>query len=863
MDKSRDDVRQSGGGASRLSSRHIINKQSGHNKLFSGVNLLYSPPPTIFCENKQNPHLFLDSLACRFAFVYAALMVLIRVSQIMLSDGGEDLKIPLEKPKKQRLVKKLSAVNRASSSNEEDFEMGCDMSDREIEFPSQSHPSMCTTGKRFKLPKKQFFDDCNGVDHASVPRKLRSAMKKRSRESLSPPLPDSKKLNHTISLRVESPLKKDGIKKSKLSMKQGSSDWSTNHAAGPITKDEEEVVETLYALAGMFPDNDSHDKRKLETTPLEAKLPALPDCKDSPTPAIEDSAITKEDESSIFPLRTTESTNTPSSNVDNSVKETAGVDSLNEPGVQEQHDSNDSKTLNVKSESCVSQVNLHGMISSLSKTEHNDDKPSCNPVKFHLLPELNLDSGMKQSSQKDTSLLDRKPELVLGFLKHGHLVRYCIHYTDTCILFASFFKGPGLWPGLSPMVLHDAGSLSPLQSSAAKTPAWLDTAKCAYKPSSFENGISFGKVSKGTGDRRSLKRCAAHVYISRLIRDLKMPESKEKLPLQPDPLRTAHVRQKQGIVMAINDFDSVKHGLNGVISCNNIGSSTSGRSLSEVRNGFLQHNRFHEDHQQNAASSRVNTLQKQGFDFLSLSAGGGGAAEATKSFNRTGNHGIAPSLQFQVPYLHSLAQHQRFMTHSMPQTRYPTSAYPDQLSTSTSASPQQVQLQLPPYLSSPFLGPPHTSPTFSTKQQQQHQHQHQHQQHQQQHQQQQQQQHQHHHQQLWAAHLAAQYRPAGTSTAMNQFPSWVNGRHDPTLLHCPQSTPSPSALEVFGPKYSPISQQQQLQQQQQQQQPQLVSIPPTRVKRQDHHLPLVYEETEGGFWTGGAFPLQLLCNERL
>ncbi|KAK3231791.1 hypothetical protein Dsin_003672 [Dipteronia sinensis] len=804
MDKSRDDVGRSGGGVSRLSSRQIFNKQSGHNKLFS------------------------------------------------VSDGGEDLKIPLEKPKKQRLVKKLSAVNRASSSNEEDFEMGCDMSDREIEFPSQSLSSMCTTGKRFKLPKKQFFDDCNGVDHASVPRKLRSAMKKRSRESLSPPLPDSKKLNHTISLRVESPLKKDGLKKSKLSMKQGSSDWSTNHAAGPITKDEEEVVETLYALAGMFPDNDSHDKHKSETTPLEAKLPALPDCKESPTPAIEDSAITKEDESSICPLRTTESTNTPSSNVDNSVKETAGVDSLNEPGVQEQHDSNDSKTLNVKSESCVPQENLHGMISSLSKIEHNDDKLSCNPVKFHLLPELNLDSGMKQSSQKDTSLLDRKPELVLGATTFGG------QSVQQDMIMEPRNKGPGLWPGLSPMVLHDARSLSPsLQSSAAKAPAWLDMAKCAYKPSSFENGISFGKVSKGTSDRRSLKRCAAHVYISRLIRDLKMPESKEKLPLQPDPLRTAHVGQKQGIVMAINDFDSVKKGLNGVISCNNMGSSTSGRSLSEVRNGFLQHNRLHEDHQQNAASPQVNNLQKQGFDFLSLSAGGAVAAEATKSCNRTGNHGIAPSLQFQVPYLHSLAQHQRFMTHSMPQTCYPSSAYPDQLSTSTSASSQQVQLQLPPYLSSPFLGPPHTSPTFSTKQ-----HQHQHQHHQQQQQQQQQQQHQHHHQQLWAAHLAAQYRPAGTSTAMNQFPSWVNGRHDPTPLHCPQSTPSLSAIEAFGPKYSPISQQQQ-QQQLQQQQPQLVSIPPTRVKRQDHHLPLVYEETEGGFWTGGAFPLQLLCNERL
>lgn len=32
--------------------------------------------------------------------------------------------------------------------------------------------------------------------------------------------------------------------------------------SGPITKDEEEVAETLYALAGMFPDNDSNQNSK-------------------------------------------------------------------------------------------------------------------------------------------------------------------------------------------------------------------------------------------------------------------------------------------------------------------------------------------------------------------------------------------------------------------------------------------------------------------------------------------------------------------------------------------------------------------------------------------------------------------------
>lgn len=34
--------------------------------------------------------------------------------------------------------------------------------------------------------------------------------------------------------------------------------------SGSITKDEEEVVETLYALAGMFPNNGSSDTSKLD-----------------------------------------------------------------------------------------------------------------------------------------------------------------------------------------------------------------------------------------------------------------------------------------------------------------------------------------------------------------------------------------------------------------------------------------------------------------------------------------------------------------------------------------------------------------------------------------------------------------------
>lgn len=728
----------------------------------------------------------------------------------------------LEKPKKERLVKKLSVVvNKAVISSFEDSEMGYhsnNLSDRENETPSQSQSSMSNaTAKRFKLPKK-LFDDCNGVDHSSIPRKLRSAVKKRNPESMSPPLPDSKKLNHTVG-EMES-LKKDGLKKSKLNIvKQGSSDWSQKEVIGPITKDEEEVVETLYAMAGMFPENDSVNNSKLESAPSEAKPPALREHRESCTPAVKDSAVTKEELGSTFPLRTSEAA--PSSNVESSQKETAKTSA-------EVEEKPDSKSFHVKTDSCVPLVNVHSTMPLLAKREHNSDEPSCNPVTFQVLPEPCRDSGLEQSTQ-ETSLTG-KPELAVG----STTLR---SEQDTAT--ESWRNGLALWPGLSPMVLLGAGSSGPsLQST--KIPAWLDAAVGASKPYSLENGPSTRKVFKGATTNRSLKRCAGHVYISRLIRDLQMPENKEKSHLQCNQLKPPDEGQRQETHMVIYDFDKTRKGLNGVISVNSIGSTTAERNSSEARSGILQHKRLHHDQLQTATESGLQTLQKQSFNFLSLSAGGLGA-EDTNSFSRTRNNALEPSSEFQVSHLHSLPQHQNFMPIAMPQTHY-TSSYPDKISTSGTGSTQQVKLQLPSYLSSPFLGPAHTSSTILTKQHQQQQ------------------------QQLWPAQLAGQCRPTGHSTAMSQFSNWPNGRQDPTLIPCPQSliSPAPTSLEVLRPKYSTNSQHQHQHWLQHQQLMTITSsLPSSRVKRQDHHLPLVYDELEGGFRTGSSLSLQLLCNERL
>ena len=188
-----------------------------------------------------------------------------------------------------------------------------------------------------------------------------------------------------------------------------------------------------------------------------------------------------------------------------------------------------------------------------------------------------------------------------------------------------------------------------------------------------------------------------------------MQENQETLPLLPNQLRPQE-GSSLGVLMEINNFHGVHNRLNGTVSPSNVGNSTSERNITEAKTGSLQHQRLHQDQPQAALASGAYTSQKQvnlycncqwflpfryfdyslgywqGFDFLSLSAGGGGV-EAKISVNRAGN-GLDSSSQLQVPYLHTLAQKQTLMPFSMPQCRYTSSSYSDQLSVAPSAAHQ-------------------------------------------------------------------------------------------------------------------------------------------------------------------------------
>ncbi|CAL5415988.1 unnamed protein product [Camellia sinensis] len=701
-----------------------------------------------------------------------------------------------ENLKKERL-RKLSVVGRVSSSNE-NGEMGSVGSDREDELRPTTSIS-----KRFKLPTK-FFDEYNTVDHASVPRKLRSvlrkysitftAMKKRNHNSISPPLPDKKKPNNGIN-GVKLPIK-NSIKKSKQKQQRDSEGSPSQIIVRPITKDEEEVVETLYALAEMFPfpNNNKSDSdcelTKAKSSPMREGENSRPRLEGSEAPEKEEDSNSK----SLGPSTTVEAGN--SSLLEESAQETVQAKCLNEPS---EPGFPNSAQLRTELDNTISQRNIQSM-SMLSKSEPIDGNPSCSSVGCNVQSELGLGTSSKQPKHKEAATYAGKPENAAGPVRSFSSAASvgCQHELQHT-LNGSKNSGVALWPGLSSAGSHGASTQGPsLRSSPAKTPVWLGMAPSVTPPGSLRNGVLTEKDSRApVGRNKPWKRCSAHVYVSRLIKVLQITEKKDVLPVLATQLTSNEGSKRVGYSAEKNPI--------------------------EVRNAILLHKGLIQEHQQQASStSTLYTTQKKSFDFLSLSARGGGM-EATNSANKVGNE-LEPLTQFQIPYLPSLAQNHTVLPYSLPQIRYSSTPFTNNLSV---ASAKQVQIQPLQYMSH---GPPLLSTAALPIQQRQ---------------------------RIWTA----QYKPVGVAGSYN--PNWENRRQDPSTIQFAQSIVQRShcSLEVLGPKYAPISQHQQ---QQQQFNPVSSSLPNVRAKGQHHHhhLPSGYEGSGVCLCPDTALPLQLLCNER-
>ncbi|XP_061355831.1 uncharacterized protein LOC133300326 isoform X2 [Gastrolobium bilobum] len=625
-----------------------------------------------------------------------------------------------EKSKKEK-VRSLSSVGRALTSSQH-FEMGCHVSEKQALDPSST---IIASNKRFQIPKNNFLNDCNGVHHASVPRKLRSAMKKRSRESI---LLDSEKVNHKMN-GIESP-EKGSVKKSK---KQGiGADWSPREGvSGPITKDEEEVVETLYALAGMFPNKGSnHNSRELHGESLQENSSVLQYLEENPNAALEASAPTQD----VSPCP------------ERSPREASKISSSNETAGQEQPDLSERATFSMASHSTTPTIHLQTM-PMMVKCENS------NKVALHEF-ELCLAMGQSRISQ-----IESKPDVEFEAARDVDCMQ-----EQKIIKKQKENEVLALWPGLSPVA--SAGQAF-LQSSSAKAPDWMEAAICASKQDLMKSCSSSGKSRK-----RSWKRCAAHVHISHIIRSLEVP--KRHVIKEPELYECHQMNEGTncGVLLEVHNLNGMR---NGVISA-------TVRDPHESKNGILQQQCHYRDISQAAPIHGGYGPQKQGFNFLSLTAESNGL-KVDNSYNKIGTR-LEQWSKLHVPYLQSLAQQHELVPVPMPQSQYSSTSYLDQLS----VPGPQARLQQPNYYGSPLCGT-HYNSTVSNKQQFQ----------------------------SFSGVLQACQGAVNCKIMRSQYPDWQSGRHDSFAVSpCAQAIlpRSLASQEIFGSMITSISGQQQQQQQQ-------------------------------------------------
>lgn len=109
--------------------------------------------------------------------------------------------------------------------------------------------------------------------------------------------------------------------------------------------------------------------------------------------------------------------------------------------------------------------------------------------------------------------------------------------------------------------------------------------------------------------RKSFKRCAAHVYISRLTKGLQTSMRGDTVSSHPSQSSPPDgVKQEPPI---IQNSPTVKvNDMHGIVSTGNV-ASTVEKNPTEVRNAILLHQRLLQDQQQASTTSGFNSLAKQ------------------------------------------------------------------------------------------------------------------------------------------------------------------------------------------------------------------------------------------------------------
>ncbi|XP_031474635.1 uncharacterized protein LOC116246874 isoform X1 [Nymphaea colorata] len=517
-------------------------------------------------------------------------------------------------------------------------------------------------------------DDCNTVDPATVPRKLRSAMNKRNRESISPPLPESKKCNGSSGSRLTPMGYSNGIKKSRQSLKQANAMDRSPRTTVPIavTKTEEEVAEALYDLSRMF--TGSPVRSKTAETEIEETKP-LPSPEERPNRLPLDSAAedAKKREQEMVDASTDDVLRNPvdvktSADPTTIIAQPRAAIPLPEKLDLESHVQLDPHN-NTQFEKKSSALPLTDVSNVPVPPRGDSEKGLIQPPMSDLLPPDQAEKGPLQSEIFVVKRLEPSENL------------------ETC---ASLGSMPGVAPPLSSHNMN-YGSYTDLDLSG------LSSTKTTALGGS-KSAVSTGKCPDSA--KQTWKRCAIHVHLCHFIR---CHQNDSKLPTWAvlswqQPSRVNGDTQKTGTNSVYN------HSISSSPTAHSTVERNPKSGCSQLIQGKIP------------AFDGVQSGETQGIDFLSLSPS---ASDGAK-LRRLNSGAVESTLPAPSSFLSSVQHRSPFSI----QPAQLHTGYTDQQLAATASQQMQVQfqVQLPQYIANPFLNP-HFAATAATtpagKQQQQ------------------------------------------------------------------------------------------------------------------------------------------------
>ncbi|CAL9112653.1 unnamed protein product [Musa textilis] len=531
------------------------------------------------------------------------------------------------------------------NNNDSSGEVGCSRSEGEEANPIRAMLGSITTAsltsrKTVGLHEK-VAEGSDIVDPASVPRKLRSAINKRSGQTSPNEATVTKKKHHCTSNGVQV-LHGDGGRRCKQSMLFDS-----------LTKDEEIAIDALCTLSRMPPlckqiplqewSRVSEACQDIDATPGQCLEETIKDGREVRALSFMEKPLKETIKDGRAPSRqpiTVCGKLTYDSNCTRTPEPGGHIDPLSEnehPGI--------TPFRNLLNSSSPSRILLHGCNGNraLQPTQFND---------ITAIPPCKLDMSLQNGDAGSASL--------------GHEVQPAEHGSQSCA-----------------KLVYVEGAIPPHAQASSDCAECPDLSTVTARLAS--NGIDHPTEKVLINVKSDTKNCATHVFICNLIKSYQDKGKQRTVLLSSEEPKS---RNESNLHATLNnDISGLRSGSNSVTSAATNGSIFE-RNTHGGRNEIRRSKTFMPAQ---LSSVSLEVKQKQTCDFLSLSAGGVAS---------TSPNGMQHPGKLVSPFLHAQVPHHSLMPYPFPHVPF-APPYPEKLAP---AAAQQARLQVAHYGGNPFYG---------------------------------------------------------------------------------------------------------------------------------------------------------------